>query len=363
VAKSNASMALAFAQEEAERELVPLARPPRKAPRDAEGRPVPSRRRMPLEAERRTPLSFLLGTTMGRVLLGLFVLSMGGVLWAGWRTVHGFFLHDPHFLVTSADSIEVTGTEQLPREAMLAVFGGDLGRSIFSVPLRERQRELQEQPWVAQASVMRLLPNRLRVDVVERTPVAFARVGKTVELVDGEGTLLQLDPATLAARHYSFPVVTGLAPTDPPAARAVRMALYTKLVAELGEGGTALNSLLSEVDLTDAENVRVSVPAEGRDLRLDMGEGEFLARFESFRAHLPEWRQQYPELSEVDLRYDRQVVLKMADGAVEQRSSLPSGNALNAAPDPEAPPPPRHGSAPVRHAPAGHGTAHGWRPR
>jgi cell division protein FtsQ len=72
---------------------------------------------------------------------------------------------------------------------------------------------------------------------------------------------------------------------------------------------------LSEVDLTDVDDVRAVVPAQGTDILLHFGNSDFLERYHSYLQHLPEWRQQYPGLSAVDLRYDRQVVLKMADAA------------------------------------------------
>ena len=35
-------------------------------------------------------------------------------------------------------------------------------------------------PWVESASVMRFVPNRLKVEIHERTPVAFARAGPRI---------------------------------------------------------------------------------------------------------------------------------------------------------------------------------------
>jgi len=57
------------------------------------------------------------------------------------------------------------------------VMGGDIGRNIFFVPLAQRQQQLEQIPWVESASVMRFVPNRLRIEIHERTPVAFARIG------------------------------------------------------------------------------------------------------------------------------------------------------------------------------------------
>ena len=79
----------------------------------------------------------------------------------------------------------------------------------------ERRRQLEQIPWIEHATVMRLLPDQIRVAVVERQPVAFTRHGQQIGLVDANGVLLTMPPATMAEHHYSFPVVTGIDPRRP----------------------------------------------------------------------------------------------------------------------------------------------------
>jgi cell division protein FtsQ len=92
------------------------------------------------------------------------------------------------------------------------------------------------------------------------------------------------------------------------------MRMYQKFVAELDASGEKLSEQMSEIDLSDPEDVRATVPAKSTDLLLHFGEENFLARYRVYQSHLNEWEQQYPRLGSVDLRYDGQVVLKMADG-------------------------------------------------
>ncbi len=323
-----------------------------------------TRRRAPVSQSRWDDFrwsGFLFRTKIGFFLLCLALALAAALLVLGYRAARGFLETEPHFRIASSASIQLTGNSEqggLTRAELLGVFGSDIGRNIFFVPLRKRQAQLEQLPWVAHATVMRLLPDHLSVAVVERTPVAFVRLGSSIGLVDADGVLLSLPPAVLAARHYSFPVVTGLAPADRPDARAGRMQLYQRFVRELDSGGQNVSNQLSEVDLSDPEDVRVIVPAQGNDLLLHFGDSEFLTRYHSYQAHLSEWRQQYPHLSSIDLRYDRQVVLKMADGAESEAGSVPVGNSLTAAPAPAV----RPATHSVHH-PAGHGKAHGWRPQ
>ena len=170
-------------------------------------------------------------------------------------------------------------------------------------------------PWVAHATVMRILPNQLRVAIVERTPIAFARIGNQVKLVDADGVILDTPPAALAAKHYSFPVVTGINPQDPLSTRRPRMQIYQKFMNEIDSSGEKLSKNLSEIDISDPEDVQGLVSSDNSEILLHFGEDNFLNRWHEYQAHLAEWKQQYPRLASVDLRYDRQVVLKMADNA------------------------------------------------
>jgi cell division protein FtsQ len=253
--------------------------------------------------------------TVGRVFLGLGVLAVLGGMAASFILLKTYLGRDPRFRVNGTDNIEARGLTEVSRAEMLPVFGEDVGRNIFFIPLAERRKQLEQIPWVERATVMRLLPNQIRVEVVERQPVAFARQGQQFGLVDANGVLLRMPAVTMTVRHYSFPVVTGIDANDPAAVRKARMAVYTRLLAELDANHQKLSDQISEIDLSDPEDARVLMPEQGANILAHFGEDRFLERYQRYKAHIAEWRQQYPKLSAVDLRYDQQVVLELAPGA------------------------------------------------
>jgi cell division protein FtsQ len=124
-----------------------------------------------------------------------------------------------------------------------------------------------------------------------------------------------MSAGSMTKHHYSFPVVTGIDGGDPLPSRKARMAVYGRLVAELDSNGQRLSEQISEIDLTDPEDARVLMPEAGADILVHFGDDQFLARYQRYKAHIAEWRQQYPKLASVDLRYEQQVVLEMAPGA------------------------------------------------
>ena len=90
------------------------------------------------------------------------------------------------FRIESSDDIEVNGTHNVPRAQIMEVMGGDIGRNIFFIPLSERKAQLEKIPWVASASVMRFVPNRLQIDIRERTPDCVC-ARRTPDLIDRRG--------------------------------------------------------------------------------------------------------------------------------------------------------------------------------
>src|SRR5580704_15170222 len=213
--------------------------------------------------------------------------------------------HSWRFRVESSDNIEVTGMQNVTKQQIMEVMGADIGRNIFFIPLTQQKAQLEQIPWVESASVMRFVPNRLKVEIHERTPVAFARVGPRMSLIDAGGTLMELTPK----HKYSFPVILGMNPGEPLSTRAPRMKAYSEMVRELDLGGARYSQDLSEVDLSDLEDVKVRVNDPAGDVLVHLGSSDYLRRYKIYVTHAQGWRQQFQKLESVDLRYDNQIIV------------------------------------------------------
>jgi cell division protein FtsQ len=209
------------------------------------------------------------------------------------------------FRVESSDNIEVSGMQNVTKAQITEVMGADIGRNIFFIPLAQQKAQLEQIPWVESASVMRFVPNRLMVEIHERTPVAFARVGPRMFLIDAGGTLMELTPK----HKFSFPVILGMNPGEPLSTRAPRMKIYSEMVRELDSGGARYSQDLSEVDLSDIEDVKVRVNDAAGDVLVHLGSSDYLRRYKIYVAHAQAWRQQFQKLESVDLRYDNQIIV------------------------------------------------------
>src|SRR5215469_9843505 len=239
----------------------------------------------------------LLWASLVVILLGVSALAAGALYHYGE--------HSWRFRIDSSDNIDVSGIANVSKAQIMEVMGSDIGRNIFFVPLAQQKTQLEQIPWVESASVMRFVPNRLKVDIHERTPVAFARVGPRIFLIDAGGTLMELPPK----HKYSFPVILGMNPGEPLSTRVPRMRASNELVHDLDSGGAHYSQDLSEVDVSDLENLRVRVNDPRGDVLVELGSSDCLKRYKTYVSHVQEWRQQFQKLESVNLRYDNQVIV------------------------------------------------------
>jgi cell division protein FtsQ len=262
-----------------------------------------------LRAQKRVPVKrgklprFLLDNAKALLLL----LLACGVFALIAATLYRYAAQSWRFQIDSSDNIDVQGTKNVSRAQVLDVFSSEIDRNIFFVPLAERKKQLQEIPWLESATVMRLLPNRLSIAVSERTPVAFAEVDSRIAFIDAHGVILPV--AAGQQSSYSFPVIVGMTEAEPLSTRAARMKIYARLIRELDSSGSNYSRDLSDVDLSDPDDVKATVADPQGAVLVHLGSSNFLERFQVYRAHVQEWRTQFQPLKSVDLRYQHQVIV------------------------------------------------------
>src|SRR5260370_22772861 len=184
----------------------------------------------------------------------MMVLSFAGV--AGVTVaVYGmrFLLYSPSMLLLKPDQIEVNGNRIVSREVVLQQFVHDRNLSVLRIPLDARRSQLEQIPWLESASVQRILPNRLRIEVTERTPVAFARNGNELALIDAHGVILDRP----VGEDLHFPIVTGVSEELPRDQREKRMQMYEEFMKDVDLVRAGSSDRVSEIDLSNPKDLRV----------------------------------------------------------------------------------------------------------
>ena len=272
----------------------------------ADDEPRYLRRQKPVEIRRKKFSGR--GWSFYRRVLVLTLASVAGMTAAVYGT--RFLLYSPSMLLLRPDQIELNGNSVVSREAVLQQFVHDRNRSILRVPLEARRSQLEQIPWVESASVQRILPNRLRIELTERTPVAFARNGNELALIDAHGVILDRP----RGEHLHFPIVTGVSEDLPRDQREKRMQTYVEFMkdVDLVRGGSSDH--VSEIDLSNPKDLRVVMTGlasatDAQAVTIHFGSGEFTGKYKMLVDNFSQWQANAGRVQSIDLQYSRQVVV------------------------------------------------------
>jgi cell division protein FtsQ len=242
----------------------------------------------------------------------------------GAYQVDQFMASDAHFILPGGAGakenpyFQVSGLEYAPREEVMRVFAHDFGRSVYLLPLGERRRSLLAIDWVRDATISRQWPNRVVVWIKERQPVAFVTLprkmagGWTVSetaLIDAEGVILR--PPQRA--RFSLPVLTGVTRQEDPGIRRARVSQVVDLIRQVHRYAAQI----SEIDVGDPDNLVVTGVAQGRAVRLLLGDRNYLWRLSTFMDHYTDISRRLPNARTFDLRLDDHITAQ--DGGANGR--------------------------------------------
>ena len=272
----------------------------------AEEEPRYLRRQKPLEIRRKKFGSK--GWAFYRRVLTWTVVGAAGL--TGAIVAGRFLLYSPQMLLIKSDQIEVNGNRIVGREAIVQTFYRDRNRSILRIPLAARRAEIEKLNWVESASVQRILPNRIRVELIERTPIAFLRDGAELALIDAHGVILDRPEG----EEVRFPIVSGLSDTMPREEREKRMQTYQDFMrgVELVRSGSS--DCVSEVDLSNAKDLRVVMtglasPTDTQAVTIHFGTADFTGKYRMLVENFAQWQANAGHVQSIDLQYQRQVVV------------------------------------------------------
>ena len=157
-----------------------------------------------------------------RLQKGFFVLSLllivlsliGAGLFGAQRLLNALFFANSDYAI---HSVEVATDGDLAREVVLRTAQIDEGSNIFSINLSAVEDRLRAMPQVEEVNVQRLLPDKLKIVIQERRPIAWiasADANKSgfnydsAYLVDRRGIVLK--PKGSAPEYMTLPIIIGV---------------------------------------------------------------------------------------------------------------------------------------------------------
>ncbi len=246
----------------------------------------------------------LLAALKGLAMLGIVALVIVG----GISVYRYAFLSD----LFSLRNIVFQGCRHLNPQDLEAIVRQAQPSNLLEIDLEQLRVRLEQEPWVRRAELRRILPGSLRVYIEERVPSVIAEVGGELELLDRDGVLL--DQYQSSYGKFDVPVFRGLCGNDVAGyvemqkENTARVRLGVAILTELESGSPELARAISEIDLTDPENVRTLLIDDTAEIFL--GNRDFLKRFQAFMAEYDGMKAQFGEIISVDLRFYPQIVYR-----------------------------------------------------
>jgi len=207
--------------------------------------------------------------------------------------------------VFTVDRVVVRGNSRLSTGEVLMLIDGLKGESVFSADLAQYRARLLDSPWVADATMRRVLPSTIDLRVIERVPIAVGRLGDQLFLVDPSGVII--DEYGPQYAQYDLPIVDGLVSSPANGAPAVdgeRARLVARFVDAIATL-PAIRQHISQVDVTDSHNLIAILDQDPVALRL--GDRDFAARLQRYLELAPSLKEQIREIDAVDLRFDERI--------------------------------------------------------
>lgn len=247
-------------------------------------------------------------------LLACFALS--GVIWGAQKFEH-FLMSDPRFILSppaddgqdssnlhDSPNLRIEGVTFANHAQILKVFANDLGHSVYELPLADRRKALLRLSWVKDAAIVRMWPNRIAVRIVERRPAAFIDIGtecvSRYSLIDSDGVILE--PPDQPNR-FDLPNVSGIRRGESVADRGKRVRRMLTLLKDLGP----LAEHVSVSDVSDLDDLKVTVKMQDRPIVLILGDRNFHDRVQHFLDHYADIHKRAPNMKVFDLRLDDRI--------------------------------------------------------
>jgi len=243
--------------------------------------------------------------SIGKILsLLLIVMGCCGVIIGAWKWCHFIQL----FKIAQ---VEIEGISIVTTETVRELSGINDLSTLFSVDLRSAQERLEQSPYIKAAIVSRRFPGTLVILIRERVPVCFLNQ-RDLFLVDQEGYLMPVPDTRL---NGNLPLINGFqSDTVRHCAGSLianpQLLELVHLIARTGEESPLLYNSISEVLRTEDGQCVIYSTRGGTPVFLGSGNIAEKFRILAHFQHLLRYRRDLSDYQYVDLRWNKQVIVK-----------------------------------------------------
>ena len=206
-------------------------------------------------------------------------------------------------------AVSLTGTKEVSREEILTTAGVTGNASLLFLDAEAARAKLMANPWIGDAAILKLYPDRLQISITERQAFALWQKDGRVSVIAADGTVLE---PFVEGRYIGLPVVIGKGAAPEAKAFLDTLARYPDvrtlvrasiLVADRRWNLRLLNGIDVRLPETDVDGALKRLVQLDHDKKL-------LTR----------------DITAVDLRLPDRVTVRLSDGAAQARDEALSAN-------------------------------------
>jgi cell division protein FtsQ len=203
------------------------------------------------------------------------------------------------------ESVALSGQRQVTREEILATAGVTGRTSLLFLDALDVRERLKSNPWISDATVLKLYPGRLQIAITERQPYALWQKDGRVSVISHDGTVLE---PYVARRFLRLPLVVG--------AGAEKKA--KDFLAQLERHPELMGQVRASVLVADRRwNLKLK---NGLDVRLpELEVDEALQRLAKLDADAKLFTR---DITAIDLRLADRVTLRLSEAAAAAREAI-----------------------------------------
>ncbi len=225
-------------------------------------------------------------------------------------------------------TITVYGCKELNPRQLETIVRQNFPANILRIDLRQLKARLEKVPWVKRVEIRRVLPSDLIIYIQERTPSAIIEFHNELMLADSEGIMLdRYDPQIGKYGRLDVPVFRGVLGEDSESYRlyqeenSARIRQGLQMLSEIESGSPQETSKISEVDISDRENLKILLVNDTAEVYL--GEKNYRKRFHSLIENMKQYqelKEQYSEIESIDLRFEGNIIYRPRRASTEHKS-------------------------------------------
>jgi cell division protein FtsQ len=214
-------------------------------------------------------------------------------------------------------NIAIYGHKEMDPEKLEEIVWDNSSGNILQIDMELLKERLEQQTWVKSVDIRRVLPSSLVLRVRERVPSVILEMSERLMLTDDDGILLdEYDP------HYGkldVPVFTGILGKDAESYRSyqeentllIRHAL--KALAEIKSGESQYMTLISEIDISDRNNLIVILVDDNTEIHL--GKEDYLRSFTALMTDdlYQKYKEQKRDIDSIDLSIKNKIIYTFND--------------------------------------------------